>query len=121
MYKTINGWTKAKMIKQIMKRNNGTRCVVGGVCLYFRDSDKNSCAVGAFIPRKAYRSAMDNSSNPYTATQLLRTFPQLEKYMPLEERALMRLQYEHDTCLEHKDNLWQRLIRWIEKNVEDAA
>jgi hypothetical protein len=120
MYKTINGWTKAKMIEQIKLKNNGERSVErfsnGDIlpsCRY-RGTNDNACAVGCFIPDTLYVESME-----YRGTiELLRKFSTLKEHMPLSENAMEMLQILHDRASDHED-VRDRMINWININVTD--
>lgn len=120
-YKTMNGWTKERMIKQIMERNNGTRAVVNDeegppVCLY-ETEDGNHCAVGCFIP--SGHPAMEFKDS---VCFLLEAHQDLKSVLPLDLSGLKQFQQAHDLhdvrvmygCDPRPD-----LIRWINENVED--
>jgi hypothetical protein len=126
MYKTVNGWTKAKMIEAIQtrmldhpstkKRTEEEQKNTGEVdrCVYLAE-DGNHCAIGVFIPEghageKAHGLVF----------KLLFDFPDLIARMPLKnEYALMEFQGVQDHCPSTQDPR-PLLIEWINENVEDG-
>ncbi len=115
MYKTINGWTKEKMIAQIKLKNNGSKAEYKHLCRY-RTDEGNACFVGAFIPDDVYSPSFEGSVH-----FLLKEYPNMLPIMPLDEDALAKLQHVHDG---HESAimapLHQRMEEWINDNVEDA-
>ena len=112
MYKTINGWTKEKMIAQIQMRNNGTVSVRGGRCQY-RANHKpngNACAVGCFIPDEDYQKRFEEQP-------LWFIIDQIPGKMPLEISGLHSMLGVHDRSLNKDPRI--KLIDWINANVED--
>ena len=124
-YRTINGWTKAKMIETIRKNNNGTRAFdsVESECMYLT-TDGNRCAVGCFIPDDFLNDPPEHDEDPFmyvgAADGLLEKFPFLRKFMPVEVEALEFMQSVHDD-FEGEGDIRDRLTQWIEDNVEDAG
>lgn len=115
MFKTINGFTKAKMINVIKNRIKDEPCVdQTGSCAY-EDGKGNHCAVGAFIPDK--HEAM---SSTRTVLSMLDTYPILKEYMPLSTDGLVKLQLVHDACVHSGEMPVPLLIKWIEENVIDG-
>jgi hypothetical protein len=114
MYKTINGWTKEKMIEQIIKKNNGTQSfdIEDDYCMY--RSNGNACAVGCFIPDELYSKDMEGK----TCGAIFFRYPTLGSKMPLKGTVMRELQDEHDYCL-RDENVRDRMISWINKNVQD--
>jgi len=124
MYKTINGWTKAKMIEQIKLRNNSTKSMEeSGFCMY-RGPNNNACAVGCFIPDELYVPRMEKG---YPARSLVREFINIRDSMPLDPYGLAAMQNIHDynagdtqTRYRYPQlNVVERLTAWINENVED--
>lgn len=116
MHKTINGWTKAKMISRVKKLFKGKAVLATGACVYKTDDGKR-CAVGLFIPSN--RPAAFKVAG--SVCTLLSNHPSLKKVMPLEEDALSEFQKFHDHQLAYSwSNELQKteLIKWIERNVE---
>lgn len=116
-YKTINGWTKAKMIAAIQTKMMDHPSISGlGGCTYLA-ADGNKCAVGVFIPD----GHVAQEATCYMSTLLLE-HPTLEGYMPLQLEALCQLQSVHDSdAMFDSSDRRPKLIAWIEENVEDAA
>ena len=75
MFKTINGWTKVKMIQELRKYlpKDGSRCMQDPrTCVYENDKGER-CAAGAFIPDRSIRVY-----SVRTITDLLEDCPQLK-------------------------------------------
>jgi len=113
MYKCINGYTKETMKKQISKYNDGSRSTDedNTSCVYL-DTAGNRCTIGCFIP--------DNHTGLHfgmPAKSLIKKYPDLAKFMPIELDALNTFQRVHDNLPSGKD-LKTELFRWIDKNVE---
>ncbi len=114
MYKTQNGWTKAKMIERIKQRNNGKRSVRPAsrphaeVCMY-RAPDGNRCAVGCFIEDNIYEADMEGCS----------AYDFIGIKFPLSKRGMRSLQCAHDEA-GLTDNIHEVLEAWINKNVKDG-
>lgn len=112
MYKTINGWTKEKMIEQIKLRNNGTKSVdriVGG-CFY-RGINNNCCAVGCFIPDEEYKYSFD------VARSFYEVYSQLKRFMPLNFNGMCNMREVHDNF--EGEDMHVVLENWINENVQD--
>lgn len=114
MYKPINKWTKTKILdyiktnftgKSVRTMENGERCM-------YRDNDGHKCAVGLFIPDEKYDPLMEGEC----ARGVVIKFG-LEKFMPLDNDALMQLQQVHDESLIGSTS--RNMIRWVKANVED--
>jgi hypothetical protein len=115
MYKTINGWTKEKMIETIMLKNNGTRSIdLNGRTCKYRGKNDNACAVGCFIPDQEYTPKMEEG-----VEILLEIYPKLLGFMPLSPNGLSDMQYVHDIDAKELNNPRELLIDWINKNVEN--
>lgn len=119
MYKTINGWTKAKMIKQIWAKNNGTASRspdgLAPLCRY-RGDGGNACAVGCFIPDAKYQPQMDENGSEFW--NQLKLSIDLQLAMPLNTGALLEMQRVHDTA--GNSDPRPLLEKWINENVEDG-
>lgn len=118
MTKTINGWTKARMIEAIQTRMMDHRSVrlddagnpIG--CRY-KAPDGNRCAVGVFIP--------DNhpaENHGGAVGHILDKYVDLRELMPLPADSLYILQGIHDCC--RRGDPRPLLINWINENVEDS-
>ena len=87
MFKTINGYTKTKMIAKIKKYNNGKKAIETDAfeiesCVY-QTKGGNRCAIGCFIPVKYLKDAVQSAG---VVSDLLNKVPEVEDYMPLEHR-----------------------------------
>lgn len=113
MFKCINGWTKAKMLKVIKARKYAKAAYNEDYehCEY-RTRDGNKCAVGLFIPSKH-----EGFSFRGVASELLDYYPELKNFMPLKTQELEALQAEHDDEY-NRANAKQAMINWVKKNVE---
>jgi hypothetical protein len=114
MYKTINGWTKAKMIEQINKHNNGRRAVNRSMSCVYQTADGNRCAAGCFIPDT------EMLAFEYDVCDLVWRYPHLEKVFPLGTEGMKQLQKAHDTAHEGRDTR-EVLATWIELNVTEDS
>jgi hypothetical protein len=122
MYKTINGWTKAKMIERIKQKNDGRgpcqqwkNLPKAGNCRY-RRSDGNCCLVGVFIPDDEYSAQMEGMG----VVTLLKEFPLLNKHMPLDSQGMNVLQGKHDLLEDLDTDIHELATDWINRNVEDS-
>lgn len=114
-FKTINGWTKARMIERIQTEMLDHPSFYESSCRY-RSDDGNKCAVGVFIPDKIYTTRMENR---FPTDKCL--WDVICDHMPLEALAMFDLQKVHDEK-SHIDKSDRRpaLVKWINENVEDA-
>lgn len=123
MFKTINGWTKARMIQEIQTKMLDHKSTNGFVCVY-RAPDGNRCAMGVFIPDDLYDSKME-CKNAHALTQRsshYEIFKPLLAVLPLGFEGMTDLQAVHDNdYIQDTEDPRPRLIKWIEENVEDAA
>lgn len=112
MYKPINGWTRAKILRVLKNRkfDEASRCESSGACVY-RAENGNRCAIGMFIPNNHKGLGFEG-----LASELLETFPSLAKRMPLSVKALDKFQESHDSPMNRK-NAKQAMISWVKKNV----
>lgn len=111
MYKTLNGWTKAKMIETIWTRNKGCRAMVGTHYCTYENDNGNHCAVGCFIPEG--HEAMKSG---YGVGSLIIQYPDLK--FPLQEAGLYEMQRTHDDAVDIDPR--PLLAEWIEANVEEV-
>jgi len=116
MFKAINGWTKAKMLKVIKARRYNAAAVIGEFCAYTTPNG-NRCAVGLFIPKGHGGSSICGG-----VYDLFRAHPELKEVMPLGVSALTKLQKVHDHCSVHINGVEDRnakeaMIEWVQKNV----
>lgn len=119
MYKTINDWTKKKMIEQIKLKNNGIKAINSrGLCAY-RSEDNNCCVVGCFIPDKEYEE-ISELLDGMTSREVIKVF---EDMFPLTRSGMMELQGIHDNYEEELSilSLHETLENWINANVEDET
>lgn len=113
MYKAINGWTKAKMKEQIVKKNNGQKCVkLDGKCSYSINDDSNRCVIGCFIPDNHPALKSD-----FFASATVMNYD-LFNEMPLDSEGLDAFQLHHD-YLPSGVFIQDKLFQWIDENVED--
>lgn len=107
MYKLINGWTKARVMKQVKKHNNGSQAWNSKreSCTY-QAVDGNRCAVGCFIPGN--HAALQYRGN---AQELLIRFPELASRMPFGAKGLQKFQTIHDGSSPDKNRDIYKLIR----------
>lgn len=120
--KTINGWTKAKMIEHIKANFKGKSVSqisnsfgTSEICAY-RGEQGKKCAVGMFIPDNNYSIRMEKSDKN-SAEFVIKNY-NLDKDMPLEIRGMEILQNMHDRSSEQY--VLNNLIEWIEETVEDS-
>jgi ADP-dependent phosphofructokinase/glucokinase len=112
MYKCINGWTKAKMIEQIYKKNNGTKATSFGRCVY-ETPDNNHCAVGCFIPEG--HAALQSKD---TVQYLLERYPDLQSKMPLSGYHMLMFQIAHDDSYGWNIRDVREVLKdWVNENV----
>lgn len=118
--KTVNGWTKAKLLELISKRPN-YRCVAekptdsGDYPCMYLDSNGGACAIGMFIP-----SGHEGQQHLGSVSSLLDHYRDLFKLMPFDSiDDLSLFQSVHDRCDLGDVNL--ALTEWIKYNVEDDA
>lgn len=127
MYKTANGWTKAKMIEHIKANFKGRAVcelpnkmgVTVPTCMYLTPDGKK-CAIGLFVP-DGHR--LQTYGNPVQASRALHMFPDLIEWMPLANSAgLNELQGVHDQYVTGSNlSVLASMIEWIEYNVMDVA
>lgn len=120
MFRIMNGWTKKKMIKAIMKGNNGTISMrnSGGMCAY-RGKGNNKCAAGCFIPDELYNPKMDSRGLKYNNIGIIcKLYPELKAKMPLGLQGMNALQYVHDITFYAQDPR-PALIKFIETKCEE--
>ncbi len=116
MYKTINGFTKAKMLEVIQARPFTERAKTDRYCVYLTP-DGNKCGVGLFLPEGHEAQKASGSSE-----MLFHAFPDLKEKMPLDEEGMRMFQFVHDGVDDlgrYKGNAKQAMIDWVEKHVED--
>lgn len=114
-YRTVNNYTKQKMIEIINREFIGKAVNTEDYSqCYYKSPDGKKCAIGCFITEDRYTESFENLS----AETLLNNFS-IGFLMPLEENGLMQFQYYHDN-LDNEvspEEQKQLLIEWIEKNV----
>lgn len=112
-YKLANGWTKEKVMEQVKKYNNGTRCQNQYTKECFYSKDGNRCAVGCFIPDD-HIAALEFRGG---SLDLLLEYPELNKFMPFDDpRALSHFQGAHDTG--YVDNIHRGIEKFLGEWVE---
>lgn len=85
------------------------------VCRY-RNPDGLKCAVGEFIPDEVYDPRFE--SYGISGNTFYKHLDAIVPYMPLEAEAMGRLQHVHDKESEPESTVNQRLIDWVNENVE---
>lgn len=113
MIRLINGWTKAKVMKQVKKYNDGTRAINGrdGACAY-QTGDGNRCAVGCFIPDN--HSALESD---LPADKLIERYPDLANVMPFRAYDLCSFQVAHDFTPNYY-NVYDSIEEFLNTKVE---
>lgn len=115
-YQLADGWTLDKIRKQIRKYNNGTRATdleyAVDQCTY-QTSEGNRCLIGCFIPDE--HDGLDFQGN---VSALLEAYPELQKHMPLEKRALSLFQGVHDIIVNEPENIHSRADTWLKEHTE---
>lgn len=113
-HKLRPGFTKASVMEQIKKYNNGTKSTDGISCSYLTP-DGNRCAIGAFIPTN--HPAL--LSIALTVNNLLEEFPDLRPLMPFDTHlALYYFQGSHDCCSEN--SVYDSVNSFLENQCEEA-
>lgn len=113
----INGFTKTKVMNRVKKYNNGTKCTIDSspICVYFNSSTNNRCLFGCFIPR-GHASIKDNFEGP--VSELLKKYPDLNDFMPLNYKNIKQFQRLHDVLRLH-ENLYNVVKSWLEMKVKE--
>jgi hypothetical protein len=93
MYKTINGWTKQKMIDHVIAEFRGRSVNTSKSCQY-RGPNGKKCAIGMFIPDSIYKDDMDGILGRYS--NVATAYPKINDFMPLNPMACKYLQDVHD-------------------------
>ena len=124
MFKLANGWTKAKVLAQVKKFNNGTRAMSNQVssntgkpyCAYQDRDNGNRCAIGCFIPNTAIGEISDKILG---AWDIVRD-NHLQDFMPFEgPNALEAFQKAHDDCDKmHDGNVYAAIEFFLNTGVE---
>lgn len=118
-YKTINGWTKEKMLEVVKARPFEERAVfsflgedgiVHTICEYL-SKNGNKCAAGLFIP-DGHPSQMIND----TIGHKLYKHPDLKTVMPLDTAGMQAFQDVHDGAITVSAK--SLMIKWVEEMVE---
>jgi hypothetical protein len=118
MYQPINGFTKQTIKHKIQTEFTDKSLNDIGGCVY-RGMDGRKCIVGCFIPDEMYEPEMDKNADT-SVTGILKNYPDLKSFMPLELEALKDLQHEHDEGdYEESVTLKEHLLDWVEKYVEN--
>lgn len=113
MFKTANGWTKAKIKKHVIANFKG-QSVIDKVCQY-RGEDGAKCAIGMFMPDSEYEETFEGKG----VSLLLKDNPHLEKFMPLKGDGLNHFQDAHDVTT--ADSCLDQILDFIDEKVEDAT
>jgi hypothetical protein len=125
MFQSINNWTKTTIIQHIKDNFKGKASLLnedGSERGYtYKTKDGKKCAVGLFIPED-HRNSSDFFNCVDYSYELLRKFPELNTFMPLDSDALRIFQIKHDEIDIIKNSTVQAqtniLINWIESNVQ---
>jgi hypothetical protein len=117
MYQAINGFTKQTIKHKIQTEFTDKSMNDVGVCVY-RGVDGRKCIVGIFIPDDMYVKEMDANVDTSVAG-ILKKYPELTTFMPLDLEALKDLQHEHDEGDSGDGTLKEHLLDWVEHNVEN--
>lgn len=120
-HKLKDGWTKDKVMAQFKEKNNGTRAMIitdeDDLGCAYRGVNGNACAAGAFIPDKLYRKDMED----VPIATVLRKYPRVEKYMPLDSRGMECMQSVHDSCNQEggtNGDTYQAIQNFLDNEVE---
>lgn len=92
----INGWNETKFFEAI-ERENGWKYSVNAASCAYRSDTGSKCMVGVFIPDSHYKPTMEGLS----AKVVLRSNV-LQKYMPLSNILMDKIQSIHDDAFESK-------------------
>lgn len=112
-YKLANGWTKATVMEQVKKYNNGSRASSGKECVYLA-TDGNRCAIGCFIP-----DGSEALASRATVTDILKDYPELVHLMPFDNRqAIVAFQAAHDRA-PCGDNVHATIQTFLNDKVEE--
>jgi len=91
MIKTINGWTKDKVLKRIKKYMHGV-CMVGDNCMY-ENKKGNRCAVGIFLDHRIHKKEVFKYDGDILA---LNSIYNIEHTLPFSLQILIKIQKIHD-------------------------
>lgn len=117
LYTPINGFTKQSIKDHITKEFKGKAMSKTGTCAYAMP-DGRKCAVGLFLP-----DGHEAQGSSHGIFNLLKRYPDLSPFMPLDTNALLGLQTVHDERLDSNDSLTAQLnilLEWIDTYVADA-
>ena len=119
-YKLKPGFTKASVMAQIRKYNDGTRAVDATntimTCVYETD-DGNRCAIGCFIPDG--HPALELRGN---ISIILSEFPVLLELMPFHNiDSLKSFQAAHDDPIVFgSSNVYDKIQRFLDNECEES-
>jgi len=113
MYKPINGWTKQRILGHIKREFKGKSETSDGESCLYRGPNGTKCAVGMFIPDELYDPRMDELS---FIDHVVKFFPKIKSVLPLDLKALCKLQDIHDQSTKRKCLL--NIIQWINENIK---
>lgn len=117
--KLANGWTKATVLAQIKRYNNGTVCSVkegpvdslSNPCQY-KNKEGNRCFIGCFIPDN--HPALRQTDG---VRYILCEYPDLVEVMPFNDvYNLTKFQKVHDLAT---SELYSVAAKWLDANVEE--
>lgn len=123
-YQAINGWTKQKMIKHIIKNFKGRSYDKENESCLYRGPNGTKCAVGIFIPKELDSEIGNN--NDSIARDLLNNSYAIREVMPLKIEGLMSMQEAHDigdgtsSRLDNRtdEEVLQDILSWVYNYVK---
>lgn len=112
MYKTINGWTKEKMIQHVKDNFKGKSVNLSGLCVY-RGRNETKCAAGLFMKDEDYSFAFEHRN----IKTLMKEHPEIKDSMPLDSDGMISLQFIHDERV--AEDPLPKILNFIEHEVSD--
>lgn len=113
MYKTINGWTKEKMIKHIVNNFRGKSTddpdISGYQVCRYRGTGGKKCAVGLFIPDEKYSDGIESVA----VSEIYNDF---KLVLPLSRTGMATFQLVHDDSI--PSETLQVMLSWLIHNVK---
>lgn len=115
MFRAKIGWTKEKIMAQIMAKNLGYAAYSDRTSsCFYRQDDGNCCLVGAFIPEDHYDSSMEDNDAEHVINEYA-----LEDFMPLSPQGMEKMQRFHDSTLANSDLEGDKFYAAIESYIDD--
>lgn len=112
-HKLKPGWTKAKVLEQFTKYNDGTLAKEDRACV-FRTRTGNRCAIGAFLPDGEWLMARCGVKH------LLKKYPALREYLPFDnEASIISFQLAHDSP--SVASVYRSVAKFIDEECEEAG